>query len=73
MSQVVSRRLDEIDERAAVLAGGAGRDDAKDPHYIANVVRRGYRLIAPVSAWEGSGTASSTGAPVPVVVTDQWE
>src|SRR5271155_5466225 len=26
-------------------------DDPKNPTYIANVVRRGYRLIAPVSAW----------------------
>jgi TolB-like protein/DNA-binding winged helix-turn-helix (wHTH) protein/Tfp pilus assembly protein PilF len=27
-------------------------DDPKQPKYIANVVRRGYRLIAPVSKWE---------------------
>jgi transcriptional activator of cad operon len=47
------------------------RDDAKDPQYIATVVRRGYRLIAPVSVWEGSGTASSTDGSV--VVTDQRE
>jgi TolB-like protein len=26
-------------------------DDPKNPKYIANVVRRGYRLIAPVSPW----------------------
>src|SRR5580658_10324083 len=26
-------------------------DDPKNPQYIANVVRRGYRLIAPVSPW----------------------
>ena len=26
-------------------------DDPKNPRYIANVVRRGYRLIAPVSPW----------------------
>ncbi len=31
-------------------------DDPKTPKYIANVVRRGYRLIAPVSAWEDSAT-----------------
>jgi TolB-like protein len=28
-------------------------DDPKNPTYIANVVRRGYRLIAPVSPWVG--------------------
>jgi TolB-like protein/DNA-binding winged helix-turn-helix (wHTH) protein len=27
------------------------RDDAKEPTYIANVLRRGYRLVAPVTAW----------------------
>jgi TolB-like protein len=26
-------------------------DDPKNPTYIANVVRRGYRLVAPVTAW----------------------
>src|SRR6516162_5681611 len=26
-------------------------DDSKNPKYIANVVRRGYRLIAPVAPW----------------------
>jgi TolB-like protein/DNA-binding winged helix-turn-helix (wHTH) protein/Tfp pilus assembly protein PilF len=26
-------------------------DDPKDPTYIANVMRRGYRLVAPVSTW----------------------
>jgi TolB-like protein len=29
-------------------------DDPKHPKYIANVVRRGYRLIAPVSPWVDS-------------------
>jgi TolB-like protein len=29
-------------------------DDPKNPTYIANVVRRGYRLIAPVTPWEGA-------------------
>lgn len=28
-------------------------DDPKHPKYIANVVRRGYRLVAPVSVWTG--------------------
>jgi TolB-like protein len=36
-------------------------DDPKNPTYIANVVRRGYRLIAPVSAW--------TSAPAEPMVT----
>jgi len=26
-------------------------DDPKEPSYIANVLRRGYRLVAPVSSW----------------------
>src|SRR5580658_1713705 len=38
-------------------------DDPKTPKYIANVVRRGYRLIAPVSPW-GEPPA------VPLVVAD---
>jgi TolB-like protein len=33
-------------------------DDPKNPTYIANVVRRGYRLIAPVSAWVEPRAAS---------------
>ncbi len=28
-------------------------DDIKDPSYIANVPRRGYRLVAPVAPWVG--------------------
>lgn len=43
-------------------------DDPKNPTYIANVVRRGYRLIAPVSAWGESppvppATAAGTAPP----------
>jgi len=34
-------------------------DDPKQPKYIANVMRRGYRLVAPVSAW-----IAPVGAPV---------
>jgi TolB-like protein/DNA-binding winged helix-turn-helix (wHTH) protein/Tfp pilus assembly protein PilF len=30
-------------------------DDAKEPKYIANVMRRGYRLVAPVAAWTEAG------------------
>lgn len=35
-------------------------DDPKKPRYIANVVSRGYRLIAPVSLWEEPAVQSST-------------
>jgi len=35
------------------------KDDAREPRYIANVVRRGYRLIAPVIR-EGIGSAAPT-------------
>jgi adenylate cyclase len=43
-------------------------DDPKKPTYIANVVRRGYRLIAPVSVWVepevASGAAVTTPTPL---------
>jgi TolB-like protein/tetratricopeptide (TPR) repeat protein len=38
-------------------------DDPKHPTYIANVVRRGYRLVAPVSPWLGPSPAPSPSAP----------
>src|SRR5215471_21261541 len=34
-------------------------DDARNPKYIANVVRRGYRLIAPVSPWVETPAAAT--------------
>lgn len=37
-------------------------DDPKKPKYIANVVRRGYRLIAPVSPWAEPPTESAANA-----------
>jgi len=47
------------------------KDDARDPKYIVNVVRRGYRLIAPVSPWEEkSATATGTIATIPLVAAD---
>ena len=47
------------------------KDDAKDPKYIVNVVRRGYRLIAPVSPWgEKLAAAPGTFATAPLVATD---
>jgi TolB-like protein/DNA-binding winged helix-turn-helix (wHTH) protein/tetratricopeptide (TPR) repeat protein len=36
-------------------------DDTKEPTYIANVLRRGYRLIAPVGPWIAPLTGSDTG------------
>src|ERR1700734_4201819 len=39
-------------------------DDPKTPKYIANVVRRGYRLIAPVSPWvDPPAVAPASAAP----------
>jgi TolB-like protein len=37
-------------------------DDPKNPTYIANVARRGYRLIAPVSRWEDAPADPTTSA-----------
>ncbi len=37
-------------------------DDPKKPKYIANVVRRGYRLVAPVSAWANTPAEPIAGA-----------
>lgn len=37
-------------------------DDPKAPRYIANVVRRGYRLIAPVSPWADPPAVPPTSA-----------
>ena len=37
-------------------------DDPKTPKYIANVVRRGYRLIAPVAPWVDTPAPASTAA-----------
>src|ERR1700735_1181088 len=41
---------DSVYAAVAALRRSLG-DDPKKPVYIANVTRRGYRLIAPVSAW----------------------
>src|ERR1700734_3683772 len=38
-------------------------DDPKNPRYIANVVRRGYRLIAPVSPWVDSPAVTPASSP----------
>jgi TolB-like protein len=41
-------------------------DDPKKPKYIANVVRRGYRLVAPVSPWAEPPTPAAANGPMPV-------
>lgn len=40
-------------------------DDPKEPTYIANVLRRGYRLIAPVAASATSPPVEAAAGPVP--------
>jgi len=52
-------------------------DDTKDPSYIVNVLRRGYRLVAPVAPWTslpaepqvGRSAAPAQSAPLPVAAT----
>lgn len=56
---------DSVYAAVAALRRALG-DDPKNPTYIANVVRRGYRLVAPVSAWvEPPAAARSNQAPEP--------
>src|SRR5271154_4730318 len=42
--------IDSVYAAIAALRRALG-DDPKNPTYIANVARRGYRLVAPVSPW----------------------
>ena len=42
-------------------------DDTREPAYIANVPRRGYRLVAPVSAWVDVPEAALEQSPRPAV------
>ena len=50
-------------------------DSTKEPVYIANVLRRGYRLVAPVAPWVDAASCSNTderpaeAGPVPISVT----
>jgi len=46
-------------------------DDPKNPRYIANVARRGYRLIAPVSPWVDPPTDSTSNASVAPALSDK--
>lgn len=58
---------DSVYQAVAALRRALG-DDPKNPIYIANVQRRGYRLIAPVtSAEHAHSTASSPLVPTPHV------
>jgi transcriptional activator of cad operon len=45
-------------------------DDAKDPKYIANVTRRGYRLIATVATWTDPEPPATAPAPRPMLPAD---
>ena len=46
-------------------------DDPKNPRYIANVARRGYRLIAPVSPWVNPPTDPTSNAIVAPALSDK--
>jgi TolB-like protein/tetratricopeptide (TPR) repeat protein len=46
-------------------------DDPKNPQYIANVARRGYRLIAPVSPWVDAPTDATSYAMVAATPSDK--
>jgi TolB-like protein/Tfp pilus assembly protein PilF len=52
---------DSVYQAIAMLRRVLG-DDAKAPTYIANVLRRGYRLVAPVAPWVGAPTVPETGS-----------
>lgn len=41
-------------------------DDTKDPTYIVNILRRGYRLVAAVAPWVDSLPADLESSPIPV-------
>ena len=49
-------------------------DDTKEPTYIANVPRRGYRLVAPVAPWvetQKPATAQHPATAAPMAVSDK--
>jgi TolB-like protein/DNA-binding winged helix-turn-helix (wHTH) protein len=49
-------------------------DSTKEPTYIANILRRGYRLVAPVAPWlDSPGTSDSELSAVPQVVRPKPE
>jgi TolB-like protein/DNA-binding winged helix-turn-helix (wHTH) protein/predicted TPR repeat methyltransferase len=65
---------DSVYQAVAGLRRALG-DDTKKPVYIANVLRRGYRLVSPVAPWADAATDSNTEArpakaiPIPLTVT----
>jgi transcriptional activator of cad operon len=63
---------DSVYQAVAGLRRALG-DDAKEPAYIANVLRRGYRLVAPVARVDSSGSRmdgpAAEAAPIPVSAT----
>ena len=54
---------DSVYQAVAVLRKALG-DDTREPTYIATVVRRGYRLVAPVSPWGEPQPAQPAAVPV---------
>jgi transcriptional activator of cad operon len=58
---------DSVYQAVAALRRSLG-DDTKEPTYITNVLRRGYRLIAPVSPWITPPLVSAD--PVRIVQTE---
>lgn len=59
---------DSVYQAIAVLRRILG-DDAKHPAYIANVMRRGYRLIASVAPWGDAPPASRPDHPQPTTAS----
>jgi TolB-like protein/DNA-binding winged helix-turn-helix (wHTH) protein/Tfp pilus assembly protein PilF len=57
-----------VNKRVNLLREALG-DDAQDPHYIAGVRSRGYRLIAPVSLARRPAPPVEGPLPAPVVLT----
>src|SRR5450631_1568452 len=49
---------DSVYQAVAGLRRALG-DTSKEPAYIANVLRRGYRLVASVTPWNDAATASN--------------
>ena len=54
---------DSVYQAVAMLRRVLG-DDAKAPTYIVNVLRRGYRLVAPVAPWVDEPAVAQAGSPV---------